>query len=327
MNPFAYSCPVKLDEAITDGAKSNNNHFIAGGTTLLDLMKLNVMAPETLIDINQLGFDKVEKRGTSTFIGALASNSDVAHNKIIHSEFPVLSQALLSGASVQLRNMATVGGNIMQRTRCAFFRDTAFACNKRNPGSGCAAVDGFNRMNAVLGGSDRCVATHASDMCVALVALDAIVHVRGPKGERSIPITDFHLLPGSTPDHETVLQPGEIISEVEIPASPFAKQSHYLKVRDRASYAFALCSVAVALEMSAGKIKSCRLALGGVATKPWRSPEAESILTGKEPSVELFKKAAEAAMSNAKPLKYNAFKIALAKRSIVKALKTVGGLT
>lgn len=326
MHPFAYSCPANIDEAMSQTAKSQQAQIIAGGTTMIDLMKLNVLHPETLVDISQLGLKNLEKRGSSVFIGALVSNSDLAHNSIIKEEFPVLSEALLSGASTQLRNMATVGGNIMQRTRCYYFRDTAMPCNKREPGSGCPAIEGFNRMHAVLGGSDSCVATHGSDMCVALVALDAVAHLKGPKGTRKVAIEDFHLLPGQTPQHENVLEPGEIISEIELPERPFAKLSHYLKVRDRASYAFSLSSVAVAVEMASGKIKSCRVALGGVATKPWRAQEAEKLLTGNAASDALFQKVAQAALAGAKPLKNNGFKIELTKRTIVRALKVVGGL-
>lgn len=324
MHPFTFSAPEKFDDAVAHA--KNGGAIIAGGTTMLDLMKLNVLSPASLIDINKLGMNAIEKNGDSLRVGALVSNSDLAYNKIVIEEFPVLSQAILSGATAQLRNMATVGGNIMQRTRCYYFRDTVAACNKREPGSGCAALDGFNRVHAVLGGSDHCVATHGSDMCVALLALDASVLVQGPNGTRSIPIEHFHLLPGNTPQKETVLQPEEIIVAVEIPYKPFSKRSLYLKVRDRASYAFALSSVALALELSGNKIASCRIALGGVATKPWRAEAAEKVLTGNALSESLFKKAAEAALVGAKPLRDNRFKIELTKRTIVRALKNAGGL-
>jgi xanthine dehydrogenase YagS FAD-binding subunit len=324
MHPFTYSSPEKVDDALTHA--KNGGTVIAGGTTLIDLMKLNVLSPASLVDINKLGLSSIEKSGDLLKIGALVTNSDLAHNKIVLEDFPVLSQAILSGATAQLRNMATVGGNIMQRTRCYYFRDTATPCNKREPASGCAAIDGFNRIHAVLGGSDHCVATHGSDMCVALLALDANVILQGPNGTRSVPIEKFHLLPGATPEKETVLHPEELIVAVEVPYKPFSKQSLYLKVRDRASYAFALSSVAVALELSGNKITSCRLALGGVATKPWRVEAAEKVLNGNVMSESLFKKAAEAALAGARPLKYNKFKIELSKRTIVRALKTAGGL-
>lgn len=327
MHPFNYTLPANKEQAIKAVAGKGDSTFIAGGTTLVDLMKLGVMTPGTLVDINELGMNKVEKRGDSVFIGALSINSDVAFNKTITHDFPVLSQALLSGASPQLRNMATVGGNIMQRTRCYYFRDPAYACNKKAPGSGCPAAEGQNRIHAILGGSEQCVATHGSDMCVALVALDAIVHVLGPKGSRKIPMADFHVLPGNHPEIETVLEPGELILEIELPAREFARRSHYLKVRDRASYAFALSSVAAALHVQGGVIESARLALGGVATKPWRCYDAEKVLVGKRPDEQAFKLAAQAALSGAKPLKHNGFKIELTKRTIVRALKTVGELS
>ncbi|HKR95472.1 MAG TPA: FAD binding domain-containing protein, partial [Candidatus Angelobacter sp.] len=253
-------------------------------------------------------------------VGAMVRNSDLAHHETVVQRFPVLSQALLAGASVQLRNMATTGGNLMQRTRCYYFRDTAYACNKRQPGSGCAAMDGFNRIHAVLGGSEYCIATHPSDMAVALVALDAVVHIKGAKGERKVAAGDFHLLPGNTPHLETVVQPGELITYVTIPSSKFAARSAYVKLRDRASYEFALASAAAALELEGNKIRSARLVLGGVATKPWRSAEAEHVLTGATADEKTFHAAAEATMKQAKPLRYNGFKIELAKRAIVRAL-------
>jgi len=245
----------------------------------------------------------------------------MAHHAEVIKRFPVLSQAVLAGASPQLRNMATTGGNLMQRTRCYYFRDTAYACNKRQPGSGCAAIDGFNRIHAVLGGSDQCIATHPSDMAVALVALDAVVHIKGPSGgERKVAAGDFHLLPGSTPHKETVVEPGELITYVTIPNSKFAARSAYVKLRDRASYEFALASAAAALDLQGNKIHAARLVLGGVATKPWRSPEAEHVLTGATADEKTFHAAAEAAMKPAVAHKYNGFKIELAKRAIVRAL-------
>jgi xanthine dehydrogenase YagS FAD-binding subunit len=252
----------------------------------------------------------------------MVRNSDMAHHELVIKRFPVLSQAILAGASPQLRNMATTGGNLMQRTRCYYFRDTAYACNKRQPGSGCAALEGFNRIHAVLGGSDQCIATHPSDMAVALVALDAVVHIKSAKGERKVAAGEFHLLPGSTPNLETVVQPGELITYVTIPSSKFAAQSAYVKLRDRASYEFALASAGAALELQGNKIHAARLVLGGVATKPWRSTEAEHVLTGATADEKTFHAAAEAAMKSAKTYKYNAFKVELAKRAIVRALSS-----
>jgi xanthine dehydrogenase YagS FAD-binding subunit len=258
-------------------------------------------------------------------IGAMARNSHVAHHELVRTRYPVLSEALLSGASPQLRNMATVGGNIMQRTRCYYFRDLSFACNKRAPGSGCPAIDGFNRIHAILGTSENCIATHPSDMNVALVALDAVIRVQGHQGERTIPFEEFHLEPGDTPERENVLQAGELITAVDIPASPFAARSHYLKVRDRASYEFALASVAVGLEMNGGRIGAARVAVGGVATKPWRARGVEKILSGQSPSEDLFVRAAQASVEGARPRGDNAFKVELLPRAVTKALRTVAG--
>ncbi|WP_318780844.1 FAD binding domain-containing protein [Dendronalium phyllosphericum] len=249
MQPFNYKKVGQADNAVALVAPDAAASYLAGGTSLIDLMKLNVQTPTELVDINTLPLAKIEMQGNGVRIGAMARNSDVAYDAIIQKRYPVLSEALLSGASPQLRNMATVGGNLLQRTRCYYFRDTAFPCNKRVPGSGCPAIEGYNRIHAILGGSDRCIATHPSDMAVAMVALDAVVQTRGPNGERSIPLVDFHLVPGNTPEKETVLQHGELIVAVDLPASPFAARSHYLKVRDRASYAFAMTSVAAALDM------------------------------------------------------------------------------
>src|SRR5438105_10274362 len=267
MSPFAYSRATDATQAVADVAKSQTK-FLGGGTNLIDLMKMGVETPAGLIDINKLPLAAIEDRQTEGVrIGALARNSDVAEHQLIKSRYPVLSEAFLSGASPQLRNMATVGGNLLQRTRCYYFYDPGFPqCNKRNPGSGCGAIEGFNRIHAILGQSDQCIATHPSDMCVALAALDAVVRVQGPKGEREIPFADFHRLPGNTPERDTNLEHDELIVAVDLPDLPFAKRSHYLKVRDRASYAFALVSVAAALDLDANKtIKAVRLALGGVA--------------------------------------------------------------
>ena len=321
MVPFTYSRARTSNDAIQQGLHPNAA-LVAGGTTLIDLMKLDVMSPTRLVDINKLPLSKIESLSDgSVRVGAMVRNSDMAHHEAIKTRFPVLSQALLSGASPQLRNMATTGGNLMQRTRCYYFRDTAYACNKREPGSGCAAMEGFNRIHAILGGSAQCVATHPSDMAVALMALDATVQIQGANGMRNVPINHFHLLPGETPHIETVVRPGELVLSVTLPHTPFAARSTYVKLRDRASYEFALASAAVALEMSGHTIKSARVALGGVATKPWRSPEAEAALEGKPADETTFKASAEAAMREAKPLKHNAYKIELGKMALVRALR------
>ncbi len=300
--------------------------YLAGGTNLVDLMKLDVRTPLKVVDVNHLPLAQIEVSDKGVRVGALVRNSDLAYHEAIRKRYPVLSEALLSGATPQLRNMATVGGNLMQRTRCSYFRDTAWACNKRQPGAGCAALEGYNRGHAVLGTSDQCIATHPSDMCVALVALDAVVKTQGPRGERSIPITDFHVSYGDDPARETVLEHGELITAVELPATPFFARSHYLKVRDRAAFEFALASVAAALEVRDGRITAARLALGGVATKPWRAFAAERALVGAAPGAAAYAAAATAALEGAKPQKHNAFKIELARRAIVRALTTVGGM-
>jgi xanthine dehydrogenase YagS FAD-binding subunit len=321
MLPFEYAKARNENDAM-DRVRAPKAAFVAGGTTLIDLMKLNVMLPAMLVDINGLPLDKIEVLPDGGLrIGAMVRNSDMAHHTEVIKRFPVLSQAVLAGASPQLRNMATTGGNLMQRTRCYYFRDTAYACNKRQPGSGCAAIDGFNRIHAVLGGSDQCIATHPSDMAVALVALDAVVHIKSPTGgERKVAAGDFHLLPGNTPQRETVVEPGELITYVTIPGSKFAARSAYVKLRDRASYEFALASAGAALDLQGNKIHAARLVLGGVATKPWRSPEAEHALVGSIADEKTFHAAAEAAMKPAIAHKYNGFKIELAKRAIVRAL-------
>jgi len=317
MEVFRYSQAQSVDNAIKAGGK-----FIAGGTTLVDLMKLNVEKPQALVDINGLKLDKVEATPEGGLkIGALVRNSDLAHHPEVQSRYAVLSQALLSGASPQLRNMATTGGNLLQRTRCYYFRDTAYVCNKRQPGSGCSAIDGYNRIHAVLGGSDQCVATHPSDMAVAMTALEATVYTQGPKGSRSIALNDFYLLPGNTPDKENVLEPGELITHVTIPALAAGTKSYYIKLRDRAQYEFALSSAAVIARVNGKKIEQVRVALGGVGTRPWRAKEAESALEGHEANPVNFRKAADAALAGAKPLKDNAFKVELAKRAIVRALE------
>ena len=331
MNPFMYSRTNDAQQAVAEISAKPHGKFLGGGTNLIDLMKMGVETPDALIDINRLPLAQIEELpgGKGVRIGAMVRNSELAGHDLIKSRYPVLSEALLSGASPQLRNMATVGGNLLQRTRCYYFYDPAFpACNKRKPGSGCGAIDGYNRIHAILGQSDHCIATHPSDMCVALAALDAIVRVRGPNGEREIPMSDFHRLPGDTPDRDTNLKPDELIVAVDLPAMPFATRSHYLKVRDRASYAFALVSVAAALDLDSNKtIKAARVALGGVAHKPWRAKKVENELAGKKADGNAFRAAAEAELAAAKGYKYNSFKIELAKRAIVRALSTVAGMS
>jgi xanthine dehydrogenase YagS FAD-binding subunit len=321
MIPFTYVKAKDTHDAM-QRVRDHNAVFVAGGTTLIDLMKLQVMTPASLVDINRLPLGNIEHLPDgSVRIGAMVRNSDLAHDPTVATRFPVLSQALLSGASPQLRNVATTGGNLMQRTRCYYFRDPAYACNKRQPGSGCAAIDGYNRIHAVLGGSDHCIATHPSDMAVAMVALDAVVHIQGRDGERTVPAGEFHLLPRNTPQLETVVQPGELITYVTVPNSPFAARSAYVKLRDRASYEFALASAAAALELDGNRIRGVRIVLGGIATKPWRSPEAERELNGATADETTVQAAADAAMTGATPHRHNAFKIELAKRAIVRALK------
>lgn len=321
MQPFSFSQARNQKDAQVQ-LRQSGAVAIAGGTTLVDLMKLDVQSPAHLVDINALPLNQIESLPDGGLrIGAMVRNSDLAHDEAIVKSYPVLSQALLAGASAQLRNMATTGGNLMQRTRCYYFRDPAYsACNKRKPGSGCAALEGFNRIHAVLGGSEHCVATHPSDMAVALVALDAVVHIEGPQGERQVPIEEFHKLPGSTPHIETTVQNGELITYVTLPKSSFAQRSTYVKLRDRASYEFALASAAVAVDLDGSTIRAIRVALGGVATKPWRSHEAEQVLTGASAYGDTFPAAAEAALKSATSLRYNRFKIELAKMALVRAL-------
>jgi xanthine dehydrogenase YagS FAD-binding subunit len=326
MHPFSYLQAQDAAAAIRAASEDSEAVFFAGGTTLIDLMKLDVLTPRELVDINRLPFSSIEASGDGVMIGANVRNSDLAHHPEICRRFPVLSEALLAGASAQLRNMASTGGNLLQRTRCGYFRDVNAACNKRQPGSGCDAITGYNRMHAILGASEHCIATHPSDMCVAMIALDAVVHTEQPNGKkRTIPLTEFYLLPGKTPERETVLQKGELITHVFLPEDKSAQYSHYLKVRDRASYEFALASAAVALEMNGGKIARARVALGGIATVPWRSREAEKALKDQPANGDTFQKAAEAALAGAKPQKHNAFKIELAKRTLACALAELIG--
>jgi xanthine dehydrogenase YagS FAD-binding subunit len=326
MNSMFYDRAANIDDAIRL-AQQPGAKFIGGGTNLLDLVKGGVEQPLRLVDVNRLALAEIaELPDGGVRIGALARNSDTANHPLIRQRYPLLSQALLAGASQQLRNMATLGGNLMQRTRCHYFYDTAFdMCNKRVPGSGCAAREGFNRMHAILGASEQCIAVNPSDMSVALAALDAVVRVRGAQGERQIAFKDFHRLPGDTPQRDTTLAPGELITAVDLPASPFAAHAHYLKVRDRASYAFALVSVAAALELRDGMVRNARIALGGVAHKPWRAAEAEAALTGHALDDAALNSAAAAAVRGAHPYQHNAFKVALVQRAVIRALRTAGG--
>jgi len=323
MRPFSYTAVREPNAAIASVAGRAGARYLAGGTNLIDLMKDDVERPTLLVDINALPFSAIETTPERVRIGALARMSDVADHPGVIRDLPSVSQALLLSASAQLRNAASIGGNLMQRTRCAYFRDVAVACNKRAPGEGCAAIGGVNRLHAVLGGSDHCICVHASDLAVALVALDATLHAHGPKGERTIPLRDFYALPGATPEHETALTPGELIVAVDVPRSPAAANSHYLKIRDRASYEFALVSVAAGLELAGGVIREARIALGGVAPIPWRARAAEASLQGAAPSPQAFARAAELALQGARGQGLNDFKIALARRAVVRALSTV----
>ncbi len=320
MQSFEFQRARDALSAIAAGAKSGTR-FVAGGTTLLDLMKLNVERPEHIIDINGLPLDEVEPLADGGLkIGATVRNSALAHHPIVQRDYAVLSQALLAGASGQLRNMATTGGNLLQRTRCMYFRDTSMPCNKREPGSACSAIGGANRTLAILGTSEHCIATNPSDMNVAMAALEASIHVQGINGERSIPIADFHLLPGSTPQRETLLEPGDLITHVTLPPPMPGNRSLYLKLRDRASYEFALASAAVVINVEGGRIARARIALGGVGTKPWRSTEAEEVLAGQRVGERAFRRAADAAPRDARPQSQNGFKVELARRCLVHAL-------
>ena len=322
MNNFGYARARDVGDAVRRIAADPAAKFIAGGTNLIDLMKENVARPSQLIDITHLPLGNVEEtRDGGLRIGALVLNTDLAYHPQIEARYPLLGSAILAGASAQLRNMASTGGNLLQRTRCSYFYDTTTPCNKREPGSGCSAITGVNRSLAILGTSDHCIATNPSDMNVALAALEATIHVHGPKGERRIPIADFHLLPGNTPQRETVLEPGDLVTHVTLlPPAP-GSRSLYLKLRDRASFEFALASAAVVVTVANGKITRARIALGGVGTKPWRSTEAEGELTNQAATEAVFQKAADAAMRDAKPQSQNAFKVELAKRCLVHALK------
>ena len=324
MRPLSYARATDADSAIALVYENRDSEFLAGGTTEVDLLRQNVLRPRLLVDINDLPLNKVEDLPAGGLrIGALARMSDVARAGSVVQRFPVISQALLLGASAQLRNMASMGGNLCQRVRCSYFRDATSPCNKREPGSGCAALSGYNRAHAILGTSDKCIATHPSDLAVALVALDAVVHSRGPAGERAIPIDDFFLLPGDTPEREHPLEHGELIAAIEVPATPVARQSVYLKLRDRESYEFALVSVAAAARIEDGAVAEVRLALGGVGTKPWRARRAELSLLGKPATEAGFAEAAGEELAMATPTPMNAFKVTLAQRAITRALATL----
>jgi xanthine dehydrogenase YagS FAD-binding subunit len=327
MKTFEFTRPDDATTAVAAAAQAKTAQqgadvrFLAGGTTLVDLMKLNVEMPARVLDINRLPLGKIEAMPDGGLrIGATVRNSDLAHHGTVKSDYAVLSQAILAGASAQLRNMATTAGNLLQRTRCVYFRDTAMPCNKREPGSGCPAINGFNRSLAILGTSEQCIATNPSDMCVAMAALEAMIHVEGHNGTREISIGDFHLLPGSTPHRETVLEPGDLITHVTLPPPIAGSRQVYLKLRDRASYEFALASAAVVINVTGGNVSRVRIALGGVGTKPWRSPEAEEALVDQPANQASFGKAAEAALRGAKPQSENGFKVELAKRCLIHAL-------
>jgi xanthine dehydrogenase YagS FAD-binding subunit len=324
---FEYTRAASVKAALDMLAKNPAGSFIAGGSNIVDLMKRGVVAPDRLIDINNLPLKQIEENAEGLIIGALAINSEVAENEIVKKNYPLLAQALKAGASPQLRNMATVGGNIMQRTRCTYFYDTTMPCNKRQPSSGCGALEGYNRMHAIFGASNKCVAVHPSDMCVALAALDATVTVSGQKAERKIKFIEFHRLPGDNPEKDNTLLKGELITSISIPKNPFTKNVHYLKIRDRSSYAFALVSVAVALELNGNTIKQARLAMGGVAHKPWRLTTAENFLKGKPAILANFQHAATIAMKDAKGYGHNNFKLTLAPNAIIESLKTASGLS
>jgi len=328
MISFDYMAATDLESAVRAGIVAQTR-FVAGGTTLIDLMKLGVERPAHVVDLNPLAGRDASLATVTDLpdgglrLGALAHMSDVAWDARVRDRYPVVRQALLLAASGQVRNMATMAGNVLQRTRCPYFRDTATPCNKREPGSGCAALCGINRGHAVLGTSEHCIATHPSDLAVALAALDAVVHVRGASGARTIPFSELHVLPGAHPERETVLRPGDVITAIDLPPLAFARRSMYLKVRDRASFAFALASAAVALDTQSGTIRDARIALGGVGTKPWRSHEAERALIGRPGNAATYRAAADAALAGARPHDQNRFKVELAKRTLVRALTEV----
>ena len=326
MTPFTYERAASATDAVRQGAAAGAK-FLGGGTNLVDLMRETVERPTRLVDVTGLPRDIAEQADGSLFIGAAARNTAIAEHRAVRERFPVLARAILAGASPQIRNMATLGGNLLQRTRCAYFFDNEGSrCNKRTPGQGCDAVDGFNRMHAILGASPACVATHPSDMCVALAALDAVVHLQGPTGERTLPLVEFHRLPGDRPDIETELAPGELVTGVALPPAAFARNSTYRKVRDRSSYAFALVSVGAAIDVEDGTIRDLRIALGGVAHKPWRARKAEDLLRGGPATEAAFAAAAAAELEQARPLSQNGFKVELARRAIAAVLGELTGV-
>lgn len=322
MNSFTYHRATAVEDAVRDKAGHDNSAYIGGGTNLIDLMKENVERPTHLVNVSKLPLTAIENLPDGGLrLGAMATNADTAWNEEVKRRYPLLNQAILAGASPQLRNMATNGGNLMQRTRCYYFYDLATPCNKREPGSGCSAIGGYNRVCGILGTSESCIATHPSDMCVALAALAPTVRVSGPRGERSIPFDDFHRLPGNQPEKDNTLEPGELIISLDLPKQGFEKNFSYLKLRDRSSYAFALVSVAVGLELDGNTIREARLALGGVAHKPWRDQAAEALLQGQPATPETFARVAAKVVENAVGYEHNSFKIELARRAIVRALK------
>ncbi len=321
MNPFRYERASDVSTALAMLAQAPSAAFLGGGTNLVDLMKLGVAKPDLLVDVAHLPYDRIELLpGGGIRIGAAVRNSDLAADRTIRSRYPMLAQALLAGASGQLRNLATTGGNLLQRTRCVYFQDVSKPCNKREPGSGCPAREGYHRNLAILGASEACIATHPSDMAVAMVALDAVVRVLGPNGERTIPLISFHRLPGDEPQRDTVLEHGELITAVDLPPLSFATHSHYRKVRDRASYAFALVSIAAAIDVADGMVRDARIAFGGVAHVPWRATKAEAVLRGASATEEVFRQAADAELASAQPLRDNAFKVPLARNILVRTL-------
>ncbi len=320
MSPFTYTRAGSAEEAVRQGSAAQAK-YLGGGTNLVDLLRETIERPQALVDVTGLSNAIEERADGSLFIGAAARNTAVAEHRAVRTRYPLLARAIVAGASAQIRNMATTGGNLLQRTRCTYFYDDdGSRCNKRQPGQGCDALDGFNRIHAILGASSACVATHPSDMCVALAACDAIVHLRSADGERALPLTDLHLLPEDHPEVETTIRPGELITAIELPALAFGARSTYRKVRDRASYAFALVSVAAALELNGGTVRDVRLALGGVAHKPWRAWKAEAALRGQPATPENFRAAAEAELADARPLRHNAFKLELVRRTVVAVL-------
>ncbi len=324
MQPFTYLAGDSADASIALHAQPSTE-YLAGGTTLIDLMKLHVMTPSRVIDLTGAPLRSITDHGDHIEIGATATNTEMAHHPSILEHFPLVSQALLSGASVQIRNVATAAGNVLQRTRCQYFRDTTARCNKREPGTGCDAVGGFNRMHAIVGASERCIASHPSDLCVALMAIDATIAIQGPGGQRSVPISRFYTLPGERPDIENVLADGELIVSLSLPKQPWFRNSTYVKVRDRSSYAFALTSAAVALDLDGGRVRNSRIAMGGIGTIPWRATAAEEFLRGREPTRDDLRAAARTITAGAKTTPHNAFKVPLAEQTLVRALMQAGG--